>query len=74
MTPIKKHILFLVPDGVGIKNYLYSDIITNLKNDAKITIWSTLPIEAFEDVKRIHNIEFDYKKIQASRWQRTELF
>lgn len=62
----KKHILFLVPDGVGIKNYLYSDIITNLKNDSKITIWSTLPIEAFEDVKRIHNIEFDYKQIQLS--------
>jgi len=66
MTPIKKHILFLVPDGVGIKNYLFSDIITNLKNDAKITIWSTLPIEAFEDVKRNHNIEFDYKQIQLS--------
>ncbi|MBC3846941.1 hypothetical protein H8K90_11165 [Winogradskyella echinorum] len=59
----KKHILFLVPDGVGIKNYLYSNVISHLKNDAKITIWSPLPIEAFDDVKRIHKIDFDYQQI-----------
>jgi hypothetical protein len=62
----KKHILFLVPDGVGIKNYLYSDIITHLKKEADITIWSTLPIEAFSDVRRIHNIDFNFKQIQLS--------
>ena len=59
-----KHVLFLVPDGVGIKNYLYSDIIKYLKTEAKITIWSPLPIEAFEDVKKIHQISFGYKQIK----------
>ncbi len=58
-----KHVLILVPDGVGIKNYLYSQILTYLKEDAKISIWSTLPIEAFSDVKDIHNLDFDYKQI-----------
>jgi len=64
--PKKKHVLFLVPDGVGIKNYLYSDIINHIKVNAFITIWSPLPIEAFNDVKRIHNIDFGYKKIRLS--------
>lgn len=62
--PKDKHILFLVPDGVGIKNYLYSEIIKHIKNKAKITIWSPLPIEAFDDVKKLHQIEFGYKHIQ----------
>jgi hypothetical protein len=63
MTPIKKHILFLVPDGVGIKNYLCSDIIKYLKSECDISIWSTLPIDAFNDVKRLHQINFNYKQI-----------
>ncbi|MCB0400309.1 MAG: Rdx family protein [Winogradskyella sp.] len=62
--PKDNHILFLVPDGVGIKNYLYSEIITHIKHKAKITIWSTLPLEAFEDVKKLHQIEFGYKQIK----------
>ncbi|EDP69674.1 hypothetical protein FBALC1_05798 [Flavobacteriales bacterium ALC-1] len=60
----KKHILILLPDGVGIRNYLYSDVITHLKKEADLTIWSPLPIEAFSDVSRIHNIDFDYKQIK----------
>ncbi|WP_111683866.1 hypothetical protein [Winogradskyella tangerina] len=63
MTPTKKHILFIVPDGVGIKNFLYSDIIKFLKGEAEITIWSSLPIDAFEDVKKLHQIKFNYKQL-----------
>jgi len=63
MTPTKKHILFVVPDGVGIKNFLYSDIIKYLKSNCDISIWSTLPIDAFDDVKRLHQINFNYKQI-----------
>lgn len=62
--PKDKHILFLVPDGVGIKNYLYSEIIAHIKNKAEITIWSPLPIEAFDDVKKLHQIKFGYKQIK----------
>ena len=43
----KKKVLFIIPDGVGIRNYLYSDIITNLKDKAEIVFWSSLPKEAF---------------------------
>lgn len=64
--PNQKQILFLVPDGVGIKNYLYSDIIKHLKEYTEIAIWSPLPRDAFDDVKRIHNINFIYKQIQLS--------
>ena len=63
MTSTKKHILFIVPDGVGIKNFLYSDIIKILKSECEITIWSTLPLEAFKDVERIHKLKFNYKNI-----------
>lgn len=63
MMSSKKHVLFLVPDGVGIKNYLYSQVISYLKDYAEISIWSTLPEDAFKDVKKIHNIEFEYKHL-----------
>ena len=48
---------------VGIKNFLYSDIIKYLKSKCDISIWSTLPIDAFDDVKRLHQINFNYKQI-----------
>ncbi len=55
--------LFVVPDGVGIKNYLYSNLIKYLKEDCDISIWSPLPEDAFGDVKTLHNINFRYKNI-----------
>ncbi len=54
-------ILFLVPDGVGIRNYLYSDIIKNLKYKNEICIWSPLPAEAFNDVEKLHEIKLNYQ-------------
>ncbi len=64
--PKKKHVLFVVPDGVGIKNYLHSDVILHLKTIANITIWSPLPIEAFDDVRRIHNLNFQYRQLKIA--------
>ncbi|WP_422105118.1 UDP-glycosyltransferase [Winogradskyella sp.] len=63
MTPTKKHILFVVPDGVGIKNFLYSDIIKYLKEECDISIWSPLPLDAFDDVRTLHQINFNYKQL-----------
>ena len=54
----KSKILFIVPDGVGIRNYLYSDLISEL-NTSEITILSTLPKEAFYQI----NADFDYQKL-----------
>jgi hypothetical protein len=61
-----KKVLFLIPDGVGVRNYLYSNVITQLKHNATITFWSTLPIEVFDEVKKLHNIDFNFKKINLT--------
>lgn len=59
-----KKVLFLIPDGVGIRNYLYSSVITHLKNNSKIAFWSTLPEEAFEETFNLHQINVEFKKIK----------
>ncbi|WP_179376463.1 hypothetical protein [Winogradskyella wichelsiae] len=63
---MKKHkkILLIIPDGVGIKNYLYSKLLTELKSDdIQIVIWSPLPKEVFNEVERLHGITIEYKAI-----------
>lgn len=57
------NILILIPDGTGIRNYLYSALLSELKGKVNLTFWSTLPIEAFQEVKSLHGIEFDFKQI-----------
>ncbi|MBF8150990.1 hypothetical protein ITJ86_13850 [Winogradskyella sp. F6397] len=60
-----RKVLFVVPDGVGIKNYLYSKILTYLKaDDIQIVIWSPLPKVVFEAVERLHHITIEYKYIE----------
>lgn len=59
-----KKVLFIIPDGVGIRNYLYSDVITNLKDKAEIVFWSSLPKEAFQETFTLHDIQVEYKKIE----------
>lgn len=60
----KNKVLLIFPDGVGIRNYLYSDVINNLKVDSNLVIWSSLPEEAFEEFKILHNVPFEFKKIK----------
>lgn len=60
----KKRILFIIPDGVGIKNYLYSNVIYYLKNNYDIVFWSTLPKDAFTEVLELHQISIEYKQIK----------
>lgn len=59
----KNKILLLFPDGVGIRNYLYSDVVQHLKKDAVLVIWSPLPEAAFEEVKTLHDLQFEFKQI-----------
>ena len=59
-------ILFLIPDGVGIRNYLYSDVLSYVKQEAEIAFWSPLPEDAFEQVKQLHNIEVEYKNLKLN--------
>ena len=46
-------IAFLVPDGVGLRNYLYSDVLTHLKGN-DITIIHKFPKEIVEEIKEAH--------------------
>ncbi len=57
-------VVFIVPDGVGVKNYLYSNLLKSLKDKAEITIWSTLPEVTFKALKIKHGIDFQYKSLQ----------
>ena len=61
-----KKILFLIPDGVGIRNYLYSDVLNCVKKEAEIAFWSPLPENAFDEVIKLHTVVIDYKNITLS--------
>ena len=63
MNKVNK-ILFLVPDGVGIRNFLYSKVLYYLKETSEIIIWSPLPKTPFSHVEELHNISINYKSIK----------
>ncbi|MCA0153710.1 hypothetical protein [Winogradskyella vincentii] len=64
----KTHVAIIVPDGVGIKNYLYSDLLRLLSEHSEITLWSPLPEQAFEEVKQVHSeIRLNYKPLQIHK-------
>lgn len=48
-------ICFLIPDGIGIRNYLYSSIIPLIKeNGEELAIWHSLDSEVLEEVNKLH--------------------
>ena len=60
----EKNVLFIVPDGVGVRNYLYSKILKNpALHKAKLFLWTTLPDEAFHEIEKSNNVIFNKKKI-----------
>ncbi|WP_057935992.1 hypothetical protein [Algoriphagus resistens] len=40
-----KKILIIVPDGIGVRNYLYSTHFEKLAKNAEVSIWSGVPTE-----------------------------
>jgi len=49
------NICFVVPDGTGIRNYLFSNIMNELKKkNANIFIWHALTDNAIQEVKKLH--------------------
>ncbi|MEZ4858018.1 MAG: hypothetical protein R2781_04345 [Flavobacteriaceae bacterium] len=56
----KQNIVFVVPDGVGIRNYLYSDLITHIKSKANLHFWTTLPQHAVQEVEKLHSVSIGY--------------
>lgn len=61
---LMKKVAILVPDGVGIRNYLYSNLIKEIQNYTEdITILHNLSEKALSDVKTLHNINLQSRKI-----------
>jgi len=51
---------FVIPDGVGIRNYLYSKLLKKLFDEnVSINIMHKLNEKVINDIKEMHNIEFD---------------
>lgn len=71
----KKKVLFVVPDGVGIKNYLFTEILPLLlKEKVKILVYHDLDNTAIKEVKKIHDIDFDTFKISSYKESLIEKF
>ncbi|GGG99525.1 hypothetical protein GCM10011416_17310 [Polaribacter pacificus] len=57
-------ILFLVPDGVGIRNYLYSDLIPELRScNAEICLYHKVSKSAIKEIEIVHKIKIENKEI-----------
>tara|TARA_R110002033_G_scaffold169951_3_gene211820 strand:+ start:1892 stop:3265 length:1374 start_codon:yes stop_codon:yes gene_type:complete len=65
-----KKIILVVPDGTGIRNYLFSQIIPNLiKQNCDVLIYHALSNEAIKEVEKLHKIKLTEKSI--SRYKET---
>ncbi len=63
---MKKRIGIFVPDGVGIRNYLFSDFIKHLQNDGgEIVILHNISKNAIKEVSKLHDLKVTSIKIPA---------
>ncbi|WP_347924956.1 hypothetical protein [Pontimicrobium sp. SW4] len=59
-----KKVILVVPDGTGIRNYLFSQIIPNLiKQNCDLLIYHALSNEALNEVEKLHNITLTKRPI-----------
>jgi hypothetical protein len=57
-------ICFLVPDGTGIRNYLYSRLLSELPEGTEIVIWHNISENAIDRVRQLHpQIKFQSERI-----------
>ncbi|MCC6759754.1 MAG: hypothetical protein IT252_00980 [Chitinophagaceae bacterium] len=72
MTLNYKNVFLFVPDGIGVRNYLYSDLIKYLQ-PAQIGMLHNLPAFVLETVEQLHGVnlhEHRLPKFSESKWQR----
>ncbi|WP_294950906.1 hypothetical protein [Sulfurovum sp.] len=68
-------ILFLVPDGVGIRNYLYSNILKDLTDKGhEIVVWHALSESALGEVESLHDIRLDSEPLPPYKESMSEKF
>lgn len=57
---MEKKVLFVVPDGVGVKNYLLSDFISLLlKNGFEVVLLHNLSSDAICEIEKYHHTTFE---------------
>jgi len=57
---MKQKILFIIPDGVGIKNYLLSDFTSQLlKSNLEIVLLHNLSSDAIAEIEKYHQYTFE---------------
>ncbi len=60
LNMINKRVAIFLPDGVGIRNYLFSDLIKKLKqNNAEVIIYHKIGDAALLETQRIHGVEME---------------
>jgi hypothetical protein len=67
--PNNRRIAFLVPDGIGVRNYLFSKLPACFHQE--LLLFHHLPVEVLEEVDRIHPGKFTNHRTPAiahSRW------
>ena len=63
---MKKRICFLIPDGVGIRNYLYSDVIKYIREAGhEVVIWHALPDEVISLAEELHGISIEAHRFES---------
>lgn len=68
-------IALVVPDGVGIRNYLYSDVIKALvRQGHELVVWHALSETALKDVERLHNMALVTEKLPPYKESVVEKF
>jgi len=67
-------IVLLIPDGVGIRNYLYSDIIKELyRQGHEVIVWHALSKRALHEVETLHRIDLHSESLppyRESAWEK----
>lgn len=53
-------VCFLVPDGTGLRNYLYSHVIDHFSPNDEIVVWTALSEEVVGQVANLHGRSIDY--------------
>ncbi|MCT8340038.1 UDP-glycosyltransferase [Flavobacteriaceae bacterium TK19130] len=60
MAEKKNTILFVVPDGVGARNYLFSKLPRLLSEEVQLSFLTTLTKPAIAEVEELHDIAINY--------------
>ncbi|GAB1309275.1 hypothetical protein KH5_19580 [Urechidicola sp. KH5] len=62
-----KKVGIIIPDGTGIRNYLFSDLIKGLKKHGNIVLFHAVSSEAIKEITTVQNESFECVEIPSFR-------